>query len=248
MRLVLKVGGSVLQEGTAVWLEETEKLRQAGHQVAIVHGGGAFISERLQALGEPVEFIDGQRVTTEVGLEEVVRVLAGTVNTDLVRILCRRGIPAVGLTGADGTLLTAVPHAPELGRVGRITHVHSALIRLLWAGGFVPVIAPVVTSQDGQLLNANGDWAAALIAGALKTDALVFYTDSGGVRREPSDPSTITEQLSREEVAQWLASGRAVAGMVPKLEAALAALDQGVEFVRIGTFFEGRVAGTKLYA
>lgn len=244
VRVVLKVGGSVLHEGNVDWVDELARLIKEGHRCVVVHGGGTFISQALSDLGEPVQFIQGQRVTSPRSLQEVIKILRGQVNVEIVSLLQSRGIPSVGISGADAQMMRATPMSSELGRVGRITAVNSDLIGTLWHAGYLPVIAPIAQGSDGGLLNCNGDFAAAFIAGALSADTLIFYTDSGGVRRDPEDPSTITPVLSAKDVQEWISSGRATAGMVPKLQASLAALEQGVRHVQIGSFFHKDSATT----
>ncbi|MDA8195211.1 MAG: acetylglutamate kinase [Thermaerobacter sp.] len=249
MRVVLKIGGSVLGAlGTsATWLQELHRLLDEGHQCLLVHGGGAVISQTLAAVGEPVQFVDGQRVTTAAGLVAVVRVLCGEVNKDLVAWLTAERIAAVGISGADGSLLTAVPFSAELDRVGRIVAVDATLLKTLWQAGFVPVVAPVAADGAGGLLNCNGDYAAAEVAGGVEAHALVFYTDSGGLRQVAADAGTIAPRVARAEIGQWIDSGRASAGMIPKLRAAARALESGVGRVRIGTFFDQAGQSTEFY-
>lgn len=248
MRVVLKVGGSVLAgHDSSPWFEELIQLQKSGHQCSVVHGGGATISSALSQIGEPVQFIEGQRVTTENGLTTVVRVLAGEVNKTLVSALAQRKIRAVGLSGVDGHLIEAKPAGSGLGRVGNISKVEPQLLDTLWQGGYTPVIAPVAADGKGGLLNCNGDFVAAAVASALLADILVFYTDSGGLREHPEDSTTVVDQVRLEEIDGWIDSGRASGGMVPKLRAARNALTSGVGRVRIGAIYDQFGPSTELY-
>ncbi|CAB1129799.1 Acetylglutamate kinase [Candidatus Hydrogenisulfobacillus filiaventi] len=244
MLVVVKVGGSVLG-GADPWLEEVEAAVRSGQSVVVVHGGGAAISRAQARLQEPVRFVRGQRVTSPAALEVVVEVLSGRVNTALVAALEARGVPAVGLNGADDGLLEADP-VPELGHVGRITGGRARLLQALLHLGLVPVVAPLALdrSRPGQVLNCNGDWAAAHVAALAGADALVFYTDSGGVRSDPEDPASVVERLDAATARRWMEEGRAHTGMVPKLEAALFALEAGVGTVRVGRL--SAAAGTTI--
>ncbi|MBX5467899.1 MAG: acetylglutamate kinase [Firmicutes bacterium] len=236
MLAVFKVGGSILAEAGQLWQEELEAWLREGRRAVVVHGGGAKVSAALERLGEPVEFLDGQRVTSPEALETVVAVLRGVVNLELVATLQARGVRAVGLSGVDGGSLTGAIRDPRLGRVGEVVAADPALWHQLLAFGMLPVIAPLIGDGRGGALNANGDLVAAAVAAALKADLLVFYTDSGGVRADPNDPATLVEVLDAPTARAWMAEGRARGGMVPKLEAALGALAGGVPEVRIGAW------------
>lgn len=236
VRAVLKVGGSILdgpRDNIPVWFQELQEWRATGRPAVIVHGGGPRISQALQDLGENVEFVHGQRVTTPKALDVVVQVLRGAVNTELVAALNARGVPAIGLSGVDGGLLHAVPW-PDLGSVGQIVGVSGAVLEALWSGGWVPVVAPLAGDGQGGILNCNGDFAASAIAAAIRAQVLVFYTDTGGVRRQADDPGTIVDRMRRQDIEEWIESGQASGGMIPKLRAAAAALDGGVAEVVIG--------------
>lgn len=236
MLAVFKVGGSVLEDGASAWLEEAKAWLASQGSLVLVHGGGQKISAALKRLGEPVEFIGGQRVTTPAALETVVAVLRGVVNAELVAALVARGWPALGLSGLDGGLLQGTVANPHLGRVGAVQRVRPEVLLHVLDGGYLPVVAPLAGDGEGGVLNVNGDLAAAAIAQALRADLLVFYTDTGGVRWAVDDPDSIVEQLTDEQVRDWIAVGRAQAGMVPKLEAALTALEGGVAAVQIGAW------------
>lgn len=249
MRAVIKIGGSVLGETAPAWVSDLEALQRAGYAVALVHGGGPRISEVLRASDEPVTFWQGQRVTNDAALKVVVGVLAGEVNTDLVLYLKARGISAAGLSGTDGRLLQAEMAAPQLGRVGRVVAADPQLLMLLMREGYTPVMAPVASdvATSGAALNVNGDWAAAHVAAALRADLLVFHTDVGGVRQDPQDPASTIPLLDTQACRQLVATGVAVAGMVPKLEAAVYAIEHGVGQVRIGQVL-GETSGTRVAA
>ncbi len=242
MRIVLKVGGSVLQhDGRAVWAEDLRNLVEDRHQVLVVHGAGPLINERLAQLQVPVVFQEGQRVTTPAVLKEVVQVMRGTANLLMVAQCQKVGVPAVGLSGADGGWFDACRDDSGLGLVGRVNSVRPGLIERIWAGGMIPMVAPLAMEQDTDtLLNLNGDWAASGIAQKIHADALVFYTDSGGVRWNGKDPTTIIPDLDVSGCEALIDRGIITHGMIPKVRAGIAALEGGVQNVWIGRWNDAK--------
>jgi acetylglutamate kinase len=158
--VVIKVGGGALAGGA---LEDLPGLVSAGHRVAVVHGGGVQLTRMLDALGIPTRFHAGLRVTDEKALEIAEIVLAGGVNKTLARGLNVLGVQAAGISGTDGPTLLVEP-VPDLGRVGKVVRVEPRLVEALWAGGFVPVVAPLGLGPEGAY-NVNADSAAAALAG-----------------------------------------------------------------------------------
>ncbi len=242
MRVIIKIGGSLMAPGGPgpVWLEEVLRFWREGHELAIVHGGGPVINQSVARSGDPVTFYRGQRVTTPEILTQVVQVLKGVVNADLVGSLQRAGITAAGVCGLDAGLLVARRLPPAaLGLVGQIVRVNPALIHLLWSAHIVPVVAPLASGDAGDaVLNCNGDMAAQALAGALEADLLVFFTERGGLRESPEPSAPFVREVHASAIAEWIRAGLATEGMVPKLEAAQAALAQGVGRVLIGSYFD----------
>ncbi len=236
MRMVLKVGGSVLQSPSGSnWAEDLSHLVEKGHQVLVVHGAGPLINERLAQLQVPIVFKDGQRVTTPDVMHEVVAVMRGTANLLMVAQCQQVGISAIGLSGVDGGCFHATRDAVDLGLVGRVATVRADLIERIWEAGLVPIIAPIAPEQGtGTLLNLNGDWAASGIAQQLGVDTLIFYTDTGGVRGRREDPESVITRMDVEACERLIECGVINQGMVPKIEAAVAALHGGVRNVWIG--------------
>jgi acetylglutamate kinase len=221
--IVVKLGGSTLGSHDTS-LRDIAAACRDGRPVVVVHGGGAAISDWLQRLGVEASFVRGLRVTDAATLDVVVAVLAGVVNKRLVAELSALGAPAVGISGADAMLLQARRYDSDLGYVGKIDRVDPSVIEELLRAGRLPVIAPIAIESDGaaapQLLNTNADTAAGEIAAALQAERLVFLTDVDGVL--DADRHLIP-RLTAAEADALIASGVAVGGMIPKLEAAIRA-------------------------
>jgi acetylglutamate kinase len=235
--VVVKVGGNAMDDPSLrqTFAEDVVLLRWVGIDVVVVHGGGPQIGEVLDRLGIRSRFAAGMRITDEPTMEVVEMVLGGRVNKELVRLINQMGGRAVGLTGKDGRLaiarrLTAVgPDAVDPGLVGEVVTVDAGVLERL-AGDFIPVIAPIAVSAEGETLNVNADPFAARLAVALGAVKLVLLTDVPGVKGAGGDViSTLTATRARELIAAGVISG----GMIPKVENALAALDAGVAKVHI---------------
>ncbi len=237
--VVVKLGGATLGgatfDGGGALLEEVAALARAGLRVVLVHGGGPLITAWLERLGVPTRFVDGQRVTDEAALEVATMALRGTVNTGIVAALGRLGVRAAGLSGADDGLLRA-RRRPGLGFVGEAPEVNAALLTILLDQGVVPVIAPLGLDAEGALLNINADVATAAIAAALGAGAALFLTDVPGVR---GPDGAVRSSLDRVTVRALIADGTISGGMIPKVEACLAAL----EGARRAIILDGRTPG-----
>lgn len=223
--IVLKVGGSVASEADAA-VAAIASLHDGGRPLVVVHGGGPLVGEWSERLGLPVRFVRGLRVTDEGTRDVALAVLAGLANKTLVAALIMRGVPAVGLSGVDGGMLRAEREDAELGLVGRLAMVDSALLEDLVAGGRVPVVAPAAIGPDGEVLNVNGDTAAGAIAAGLAARLLAFVTDVPGVRAKDG---RILPRLDRARSKALVDDGTIEGGMLPKVEACLIATAAGCE-------------------
>ena len=224
--IVVKIGGSTLGNHDTT-LEDLVRLQQEGFRLVVVHGGGDRVSEWLARQGHFTSFVDGERVTDGSTLEMVAAVLAGLVNKQLVAQINSLGGRAVGLSGVDGILLEGEIRRPELGYVGEIARVNTALLDSLLEVGFIPVIAPLCSwSRAGKgealFLNVNGDPVAGEIARALKAERLVFLTDVEGILDERGRRIS---SLTSEQVEELINSGVISGGMIPKARAAQRALE-----------------------
>jgi acetylglutamate kinase len=232
MKLLVKLGGALLDDpaSRAALAAQIAGVRERGVEMVVVHGGGKQMTRYLAERGIESRFVNGLRVTTPETVDAVLKVFAGTVNHELVALLNRAGAQAVGLSGIDAFLVEAEQMDPALGAVGRVTKSNPALLHLLTAAGYVPVVACVAGGRSGEIYNVNADQMAVACAAAFGAQQLIFLTDVEGVL----DASrTVQPRLTGAESEQLIRSGVATGGMQAKLEAALAALRGGVEQVRI---------------
>lgn len=247
MTVVVKLGGRV-QSDTRLVDAVRELWSSVPGSFCIVHGGGDEVSTLQRQMGREPTFVNGRRVTTNDDLELVRMVLSGSINKRLVSALGAAGVPAVGISGEDGGLLSAAPiDVEQLGRAGRPVASHTAIIETLFAGGFLPVISPVardVTSGRGEALNVNGDDAAAAIAGALGAE-LWLIADVAGVL---GGDCSVLSHIEAAQAESLVSTGIVSKGMHAKLEAGFAALGAGCPVVRIASLdaFSNRNAGTFL--
>lgn len=232
MKLLIKLGGALIESaGSRRRLaREIEALRKAGHAIAVVHGGGKQLTGFLAERGVESRFVNGLRVTSAEVLDSVVKVVAGSVNHQLVASFVAEGAPAVGLSGADALLCEAEPLSPELGFVGRPVRSDARLLDALVSQGFLPLVACVAADRQGALYNVNADQMAASCAQAFRAGRLLFLTDVAGVKDRDN---TVRPFLSEADCRDLIARGIATGGMQAKLEAAMGALDGGVPEVII---------------
>src|SRR4030042_2556399 len=216
--VVVKIGGSTLGSHDTT-LEDLVTLQRTGVPLVVVHGGAREVTDWLTRLNIPTKFINGLRITDLETLKVVTAVLGGLVNKELVSGIWRLGGKAVGISGVDGNLIQAKNKTPELGYTGEELIVDVSLLRTVLKEGYMPVIAPVCLGlyQNGNtetnLINVNGDTAAAEIAAALGAEKLIFLTDVPGIY----DSSTkLIAKLSCEAAKELIKSGTASGGMVAK--------------------------------
>ena len=247
--IVIKYGGNAMvsPELQQAFADDIAFLRFAGLRPIVVHGGGPQISAMLDRLGIESEFRAGQRVTSDEAAHVARMVLSGHVNRDIVARINQNGSSAVGLSGEDGDLLLARPaqvlvdgEPVELGRVGAIEKVSTDLLHELLDAGRVPVVCSIageVGGEPGKPLNINADLAAAAIARHMQADKLVMLTDVAGLYRNWPDTDSLISQISTDELRELLPS--LDSGMIPKMTAALEAVEAGVGHAHI---VDGRVA------
>jgi acetylglutamate kinase len=241
--VVIKYGGHAMgQEETArLFAADAVLLKLLGLHPVVVHGGGPQISRMLDKAGVKSTFVDGLRVTDQATMEVAEMVLSGAINKEIANWITLAGAEAdvrgVGLSGKDARLITVekatrtrkdpdsqIEQVVDLGFVGEPTRIDPQLIQGLISADhdYIPVIAPIGVSEDGQTYNINADTVAGALAGALSAKRMLLLTDVAGVR-----------QMSVDEARGAIASGVASGGMIPKLETAIAAVEAGVEAVVI---------------
>ncbi len=245
--IVIKYGGHAMVDPAlkeSVMLDVL-LLSSVGIRPVLVHGGGPEISAMLKKVGIESQFVRGLRITDAETMEIAAMVLVGKLNTEIVSLLNRFGGKAVGLSGKDASLLLAgkkpmlMPNSRgeieevDLGYVGEIHTVSPGIIHTLLDQGYIPVVSPLAGGEDGQTYNVNADTVAGKIAEALQADKFLLLTDVSGVLRKVGDPSTLIPTIAREEVQTLTEQGIFSGGMFPKIECAVAALNEGVGSVHI---------------
>jgi acetylglutamate kinase len=233
--VVVKYGGNAMTSPDlqSAFAEDVMFLRYAGLKPVIVHGGGPQITEHLKRLGIESEFRGGLRVTTPETVSIVRMVLTGQVNADIVNMLNDHGSFAIGLSGEDASLLTAERRPAivngeeiDIGQVGDVVAVEPSAVHALIEAGRIPVIATVARGLDGLTYNVNADTAAAAIAVGLEAEKLIVLTDVEGLYADWPMSTEIVSQINTDDLAEMLPG--LAAGMVPKMEACLRAVEGGV--------------------
>ncbi len=249
--VVIKYGGHAMGEENVARLFAADAvlLKLLGVRPVVVHGGGPQISRMLERAGVKSTFVHGLRVTDAATMEVAEMVLSGAINKEISNWITKAGATAdvrgVGLSGKDAGLITvekatrtrtdpdsAIEQVVDLGFVGEPTRIDPKLIRSLIDSedDYIPVIAPIGVSDEGQTFNINADTVAGALAGALKAKRLLLLTDVAGVLDAGGE---LIRQLNLAEARAAIADGVATGGMIPKLETAIAAVEAGVEAVVI---------------
>jgi acetylglutamate kinase len=229
VKLLIKLGGTLLDDAKV-------RARLAGEiaglvdAVVVVHGGGKQMTRYLAERGVESRFVNGLRVTTPEVVDAVLKVFAGTVNTELVGAFRAAGARAVGLTGLDSGLVDAEQLSGELGAVGRPVRCDARLVELLTREGYLPVVACVAGDARGVVYNVNADQMAVACATSFGADQLLFLTDVEGVK---GADGKLLASLTGREAAGLIEAGIATGGMQAKLEAAVLALRAGVKEIVI---------------
>lgn len=234
MKFVVKLGGAALENPALLHTcaRAVADLAAAGHQVALVHGGGVQLTRLLAQMGKKSEFVAGLRITDAETRDAALMVLGGRVNKSLVAALQQLGQSAMGLTGGDGHVFRARKKntTPDLGFVGEIAATDPTWLDAIWKMHAVPVISSIALGFDGEYYNINADEMAAACAVATKADALVFLTDVPGVK---GPDGAVLRWLSLKDVPALEQQSVISGGMLPKLNACREALTHGVKRVRI---------------
>jgi acetylglutamate kinase len=232
LKALIKIGGSLLddEESRRDIARQIALVGASGVAVTVVHGGGQQMTRFLEERGIRSSFVRGLRVTTGETIDAVLKVLAGSVNTQLVAALGMAGAQAVGLTGVDAGLAVAEQLDPELGFVGRVVSSDSRLLDTLTGARYMPVVACLAGGASGQIYNVNGDSMAVALASNWIVDRLIFLTDVAGVL---DASKSIIPGLTIAGCRDLIDTGVATGGMQAKLNAAIDAVAHGVPEVRV---------------
>ena len=250
--VVVKYGGNAMinEELKEKVMQDVALMKYVGIQPVIVHGGGPEITGFLGKVGKEPEFISGLRVTDAETVEIAEMVLDGKINSDIVTLLNRRGVSAVGLSGKDANLIRAKKKLAtvyegeeskmvDIGYVGEVEAIDTRLLRDLIAHDYIPVIAPIGVGADSESYNINADYVAAEIAGALGAEKLLLLTDVEGVYKDYEDKTSFISTLTAAEARRYIEDGTLTGGMIPKVEACLRALEAGAAKTHI---IDGRLS------
>ena len=238
--VVVKFGGNAMVDDALAhsFAADIVLLRAVGMKPVVVHGGGPQIGDLLDKLGIETQFKDGLRVTDADTLDVARMVLTGSVNADIVSAINQRDRVAVGLSGEDAGLITAQQRHIDLGYVGDVVEVDRRILDTLIEADFIPVISTIGSDEHGQAYNINADTAAIAIAANLEAEKLIYLTDVPGVLTDVADPSSLISRLSTARAKGLIADGVIAGGMIPKVEACLDAVADGVGSAHI---LDGRI-------
>lgn len=248
--IVIKYGGNAMVDEAlkSGFARDIVLMRLVGMNPVVVHGGGPQIGDLLKRVGKQSKFIDGMRVTDSETMDIVEMVLGGLVNKDIVNLIHQHGGNAVGLTGKDGHLIQAkkmtikrkspeeeAPEIIDIGHVGEVTQINAAVVNMLVADDFIPVIAPIGVDDKGQSYNINADLVAGKLAEVLAAEKLILLTNTPGLLDAKGQLLT---GLDAEQVDKLITQGVIHGGMLPKISCAVSAVKNGVATAHI---IDGRV-------
>lgn len=243
---VIKYGGAAMEDDHLVerLLRDVVFLEAVGINPVVIHGGGKAISQRMREIGKVPRFINGLRVTDEETIAIVEEVLDNVILPRIVATMRSFNGEAEGFSGRDVFLAKRLPPVPDgnqmvdVGFVGEVVSLELEQVREAIEREVVPVISPVARSEDGAVLNVNADLAAGAMAGALRASKMIYVSDVLGVMRDVKNPSSLIPRLDRESSLGLMDEGIIEAGMIPKLQSALSALEHGVSKVHL---VDGRI-------
>jgi acetylglutamate kinase len=248
--MVIKYGGNAMVDENLKrgFARDIVLMKLVGMNPVVVHGGGPQIGNLLKQIGKESKFVEGMRVTDSETMDVVEMVLGGLVNKEIVNLINRQGGKAVGLTGKDGDLIRArklhitkqtpemeAPEIIDIGHVGEVASIDTAVVQMLVKDNFIPVIAPIGVGEDGQSYNINADLVAGKLAMALRAEKLILLTNTTGVL---DANGKLLTGLKAEQVDKLIKEGVIHGGMLPKVNCALDAVRSGVRTAQI---IDGRV-------
>lgn len=241
-KIVVKYGGSAMLDDNLRYnvIKDVALLKLVGLKPIIVHGGGKEISKWVRLSGKEPEFVNGLRVT-DADTMEIAEMVLSKVNKGLVQMMQKLGLKAVGISGKDGDLMKVTKKlagGKDIGYVGEVTGVDSSILDTLIDNDFIPVIAPIGSSDAYESYNINADDAACAIATAINAEKLVFLTDIEGIFVDPNDKSTLISEMDIQTAQEYIDKGVVGGGMLPKLTNCIDAIKNGVARVHV---LDGRV-------
>ncbi len=228
--VVIKFGGVPLSdpEAARAIAGDVVLMHSVGIRPVIVHGGGPQIDDLMGRLGKEPAFVAGRRVTDAETLDIVRMVLVGKVNRDIVSAINASAPLAVGVSGEDAGLIRAAPRDPALGYVGEVAAVDPGIVRNLQQLGYIPVVSTIGADDAAQPYNINSDTVAGALSAALGAERLVVLTDVAGLLADVAVSESVLSEVTAGQLAAILASGDIEGGMIPKVEACLHAVRNGV--------------------
>lgn len=246
---VVKFSGKVTEDkkNLASLVEELALLHQVGIKICVIHGGGKQLSELAGRLGVAQTVIDGRRVTNDETLDLAKMIFAGKINTEILAALRRRGTSAVGLSGVDGNIVHAEKRPPkeilnkktgvketiDFGNVGDVLEINADLLKLLLDAHYLPVVSSLGADADGQIFNINADTIASEIAAQLNAEKLILMSDVNGIYLDSADEKTKISRLTVVEAEAMIESGKAIGGMIPKLQNLIKIVSSGVNSAHV---------------
>jgi len=242
--MVFKIGGSIMSDTEVLedFIQDVVLLRYIGIHPIIVHGGGPEISQAMERFGKKAEFVGGLRVTDRETLAIARMVLLGNINAELVNLIGKYGGKGIGLSGQDGMFLKAKKKAVQraegedpvdLGFVGDVEKVDPEILMIMAGKGYIPVISPIATDDQGNNFNVNADTVAGAVAIAMRAKKFFSITDVEGVRMNPDDPASVISEFPASDFSRLVAEGIIKGGMIPKVEACVSVVQGGVEKAHI---------------
>ena len=242
--VVVKFGGSAMvnRDTFQSVLQDMVFMKSIGMKPIIVHGGGPFISSEMEKRGKKPLFINGYRVTDKETLEIAIDVLTNKIGKSIVNQINEMGAKGVCVWGEDSSPIKAKKlvskgnggsEAEDLGYVGELTEIECDSFINLFEDDQIPIVSPIAKGIDGENYNVNADNVASFVAGALKAEKLVFISNTHGISTDPTDPESFTSTLHEDEVNRLIKSGVISGGMLPKANACISAMREGVKKAHI---------------
>jgi acetylglutamate kinase len=243
---VVKFGGEAMTDPEILerLIEDITLLHLVGIRLVVVHGGGKHVTATADALGIETTFVGGRRVTDVDTLDVLKMVLAGKISLEILSLLKKKGVRAMGVSGVAAGVIEARRRPPvkvtgsndevvDFGEVGDIERIDTRLLELLVDEGYVPVLSPLGADSEGNILNINADTVAARLAAQLESEKLVLMTATPGVMADLHDETSLISRLTIDEAREAIASGVIAGGMIPKIEESIRALEKGAGRVHI---------------